>query len=95
MSYYFLAHIKIHDKGEYQKYLNRADEVFARYKGTYLVVDSHPEVLEGEWDYDRAVVIQFESREDFMEWYHSEDYQEILKFRLKAADCDTILVKGK
>ena len=95
MSYYFLAHIRIHDEGEYQKYLDRADEVFARYKGTYVVVDSDPEILEGEWSYDRAVVIQFESREDFMEWYNSEDYQEILKFRLKAADCDTILVKGK
>ena len=95
MSYYFLAHIKIHDKGEYQKYLDQADEVFARYKGTYLVVDSDPEVLEGEWAYDRAVVIQFESREDFKKWYNSDDYQEILKFRLKAADCDTILVQGK
>ena len=95
MSYYFLAHIRINDKGEYQKYLDRADEVFARYKGRYLAVDSEPEILEGEWRYDRAVVIQFESLEDFTNWYHSEDYQEILKFRLKAAHCDTILVKGK
>ncbi len=95
MSYYFLAHIRIHDEGEYQKYLDRADEVFARYKGTYLAVDKSPEILEGEWGYNRAVVIQFESREDFAEWYNSEDYLEILKFRLKAADCDSILVKGK
>lgn len=95
MSYFFLAHIKINDKDEYQKYLDGADEVFARYNGTYLVVDSDPEILEGEWAYDRAVVIQFESREDFTEWYNSEDYQEILKFRLKASDCDTILVQGK
>ncbi len=95
MSYYFLAHIKINDEKEYQKYLDRADEVFARYKGTYLVVDKSPEILEGEWGYNRAVVIQFESREDFTEWYNSENYQEILKFRLNAADCDSILVKGK
>ncbi len=95
MSYYFLAHIRIHDKGEYQLYLDRADEVFARYKGRYLAVDNEPEILEGEWGHDRAVLIQFESREDFMEWYKSEDYQEILKFRLNAADCDTILVRGK
>ena len=95
MSYYFLAHIRIHDEGEYQLYVDRADEVFARYNGRYLAVDSEPEILEGEWAYDRAVVIQFESREDFANWYHSEDYQEILKFRLKAANCDSILVKGK
>ncbi len=95
MSYYFLAQIRIHNKGEYQKYLDSADEVFAQYNGRYLAVDNNPEILEGEWGYDRAVVIQFESRKDFMEWYNSKDYQEILKFRLKAAQCDSILVKGK
>ena len=95
MSYYFLAQIRIHDEGEYQLYLDRADEVFARYKGRYLAVDNSPEIQEGKWGYNRAVVIQFESRKDFMEWYNSKDYQEILKFRLKAADCDSILVKGK
>ncbi len=95
MSYFFLAHIRIHDEGEYQKYLDSADEVFARYKGRYLAVDNNPEILEGKWGYDRAVVIQFESREDFTKWYNSKDYQEILKFRLKAANCDTILVQGK
>ncbi len=95
MSYYFLAHIRITDEVEYQLYVDRADEVFARYKGRYLAVDNEPEILEGEWGYDRAVVIQFESREDFANWYHSEDYQEILKFRLRAANCDSILVKGK
>ena len=95
MSYFFLAHIKINDEKEYQKYLDHADEVFARYKGRYLAVDNSPEILEGDWGYDRAVVIQFESRKDFMEWYNSKGYQEILKFRLKAADCDSILVKGK
>ncbi len=31
----------------------------------------------------------------FNNWYDSEDYKEILKFRLNAAKCDTILIKGK
>jgi len=95
MSYYFVASIRINDKREYQNYLDRAGEIFARYKGTYLAVDNQSEVLEGEWNYQRAVLIRFESRDDFQDWYHSMDYQEILKFRLKAADCDTVLVKGK
>jgi len=95
MSYYFMASIRIRDDREYQKYLDRADEVFARYKGTYLAVDNEPQVLEGDWDFHRAVLIRFESREDFKAWYDSPDYQDILKYRLHAADCDTILVRGK
>jgi uncharacterized protein (DUF1330 family) len=57
-------------------------------------VDIEPVRLEGSWDYTRTVLISFNSREDFVAWYESDDYQKILKHRLKAADCDTILVKG-
>jgi uncharacterized protein (DUF1330 family) len=95
MSYYFVASIRIRDEQEYQKYLERAGQIFARYGGTYLAVDNEVEVLEGGWDYDRSVLIQFSCKEDFQAWYDSEDYQDILQYRLSAADCDTILVKGK
>ena len=94
MSVYFMASIRMRDSLEYQKYLDRSEEIFARYKGSYLAVDKQPEVLEGEWKYSRAVLIRFDSKEDFETWYRSDDYQEILKFRCAAADCDTILIHG-
>ena len=93
MNYYFIAQIKIEDEQTYQKYIDRADAVFAKFNGKYLAVDNNPEVLEGDWNYTRAVLIKFESKKDFEAWYHSKDYQEILKYRLEAARCDTILVK--
>jgi len=58
-------------------------------------VDPEPQVLEGTWDYGRAVVIRFSTKDAFERWYYSEEYQEILYHRLKGADCDTILVQGK
>jgi len=95
MSCYFMANIKVNDADEYQKYLDGAGEVFARFKGTYLAVDSQPEVLEGSWNYSRAVLIHFENREDLEAWYRSREYQEILKFRLSASHCDSLLIHGK
>ncbi len=94
MSYFFIAQIKIQDESEYQNYIDGADEVFEKYNGKYLAVDNKPEVLEGEWDYTRSVIIEFNSKSDFMAWYHSKEYQEILKHRLSSSECDTILVKG-
>jgi len=94
MSVYFMASISIHDAREYQKYLDRSQEIFARHRGRYLAVDQRPEILEGEWNYGRAVLIHFETKEDFEAWYHSEHYQEILQYRCSAANCDSILIHG-
>ena len=94
MSYYFVAQIKIKDDKEYQKYIDRAGDIFRKHNGKYLSVDNSPMILEGNWDYTRTVLIEFPEYVDFENWYNSKDYQIILKHRLKAADCDTILIKG-
>jgi uncharacterized protein (DUF1330 family) len=95
MSCYFIAQIKINDPEEYQKYIDRAGKIFEKFNGEYLALDNNPTILEGSWDYTRTVLIRFNNHEDFNSWYHSDEYQEILKHRLKAAHCDTILVNGK
>ena len=94
MSYYFMAQIKIRDATEYQRYLDQADTVFSKYNGKYLAVDKNPVVIEGEFRHSRAVLIRFENKPDFEKWYYSDDYQRILKYRMNAARCDTILIKG-
>lgn len=94
MAYYFSAQIRIHNTEEYDKYLENFDDIFSRYKGTILAVDETPTILEGAWEYTKTVLISFPSREDFESWYFSRDYQQIIKYRLNAAKCDTILIEG-
>jgi len=92
LSAYFIANIRIKDDNEYQKYLERVDKVFNKYDGKYLVVDNSPTILEGKWEYSRLVLIEFPDKNSLEKWYYSDDYQEILKYRLLAAECDTIIV---
>lgn len=94
MDYYFVAHIRINDAQEYQKYIDQAGVIFKKYNGEYLSIDNEPIILEGKWDYTRTVLLKFKSKSDFDSWYSSPEYQEILKHRLHAADCDTVLIKG-
>jgi len=94
MGIYFMANIRIRNEQEYQRYVDRVDEVFKKYKGRYLAVDSKPDVVEGTWDYSRAVLIRFETKDDFEAWYNSSEYQEILQLRLRSAECDSILIHG-
>jgi uncharacterized protein (DUF1330 family) len=94
MTHYFVAQIRIHDPEEYEKYLENFDDIFSRYKGKYLAIDESPLVLEGSWEYTKSVLVKFDSKHDFEDWYYSDDYQNILKYRLSAATCDTILLEG-
>jgi uncharacterized protein (DUF1330 family) len=94
MTHYFVAQIKINDPVEYENYLDRFDDIFSQYKGEYLAIDESPVLLEGEWNYSKSVLIKFNSKQDFEDWYYSDDYQSILKHRLKASKCDTILIEG-
>jgi len=95
MSAYFIANIRIRDFAGYEKYLQGVDDVFKKCNGEYLAVDEKPEILEGKWDYTKTVLIRFPDKESLKRWYFSEDYQRILRYRLAAADCDTILAEGK
>jgi uncharacterized protein (DUF1330 family) len=94
MVHYFVAQIKIHDPVEYEKYLENFDDIFSRFKGEYLAIDESPTLLEGKWDYTKSVLVRFNSKQDFEDWYYSGDYQKILKHRLNASKCDTILLEG-
>jgi uncharacterized protein (DUF1330 family) len=94
MPCYFIANIKITDESIYKKYVEESGEIFSKYNGEYLAVDDNPEVLEGNWQYSRTVIIKFETKNDFKKWYNSPEYQEILEYRLSSSHCDTILVKG-
>ena len=94
MKHYFVAQIKIHNQEEYEKYLEKVDEVFSGFKGKYLAVDESPILLEGKWNYSKSVIIEFPGKKDFEEWYYSEAYQGILSHLLEGSQCDTILLEG-
>lgn len=93
MRAYILAQINIHDRKEYELYLDGFDEIFARYHGMVLAVDEKPVVLEGEWPYRRTVLMSFRNEEDARNWYHSPEYQEIAKHRRKATVGNIVMVK--
>jgi uncharacterized protein (DUF1330 family) len=61
---------------------------------TLLSVDPTPEVLEGAWHGSQTVVMEFESVDAAREWYHSDAYQEAIKLREAAADCNGVIVSG-
>lgn len=94
MSAYFIAHITVTDPGVYQKYLDECDAVLARYHGWYLAVDDTPMTVEGDLAFTRTVLIAFDTMEQASAWYHSEDYQNILRHRLAGSQSTAQIIEG-
>ncbi len=93
MSCYFIAQINIHDREEYQKYLDGYDEIFSKYKGIVVTVDEHPTLLEGEWPFERTVLIHFPNEIEARRWYESPEYQALASHRHRASKANIVLVK--
>ena len=94
MTVYAVAQISIHDRVRYDRYASRFMAVLDRYDGTLLAAHEHPEVVEGEWRYDKIIVMSFADRAAFQRWSGSPEYREISQDRLAATDGVILVVKG-
>ncbi len=94
MTVYAIAQLKFTDRAAYDRYQARFMEVFRRHPGTLLAADERPEVIEGEWDREKVVLMSFPDEAAFRGWAQSPEYQDISKDRLAGADTLVLLVEG-
>jgi len=94
MTCYLIAQINVRDREGYKKYLEGFDEVFKDYDGAILAADKEPEVLEGQWPYQRTVLMSFRDMEEARRWYRSPQYRALAKQRQAVSDSNIVLVRG-
>jgi uncharacterized protein (DUF1330 family) len=71
MSVYIIAQLKFTRRELYDRYQARFFEVFRKFKGRLLVADEQPMVLEGSFERDKVVVLEFPDQEAAMEFHNS------------------------
>ncbi len=94
MPVYMISRMTIHDRAEYDKYEARFMEIFEKFEGKMLSVDEEPQVVGGEWNATRSVLIEFPDKPRLFEWLLSPEYKEIGKFRDAGSTAESIIVKG-
>ena len=94
MPAYIVVEIEIIDPVGYEEYKIQAGATVHKYGGKYIARGGKTEVLEGDWNPKRIVVLQFESMERAKEWLNCEEYREPRKMRHKTAKTNMILVEG-
>ncbi|MCM2416576.1 DUF1330 domain-containing protein [Streptomyces sp. RKAG293] len=94
MAVYVVAQISINDRAAYGRYLAGFMDVLRRFEGKLMAADENPIVEEGEWKYDKAILISFPDEVLFRRWAGSPDYQMISIDRKAGTNGVVILVKG-
>lgn len=83
----------VKDEAAMAEYKKRTREMKGDYELVPRVVYGATEGLEGTTP-DGVIMIEFPTMEKAREWYQSEEYQQAVKYRLKAADYDSFIVEG-
>ena len=94
MPAYIIVEIEVQDPVGYEEYKKLAGASVEKYGGKYIVRGGKTEVLEGEWEPKRIVVLEFESAQRAKEWLNCEECREPRKMRHRTDRINMILVEG-
>jgi uncharacterized protein (DUF1330 family) len=94
MPAYVIVEADVHDPETYRGYMAASPGAVAAGGGRFIVRGGATEVLEGDWQPKRIVVLEFPDVETARRFYDSEQYQAAKKLRDGAARFNMILVEG-
>ena len=94
MAAYVIADVEITDPERYKDYTAHTPESIARHGGRWVVRGGTTQVLEGDWNPGRVVVIEFPSVDAALEWFNSPDYQELAGIRREASTARIVVAEG-
>ena len=90
---YWIAFVTVTDADAYAGYQQHAPAAFAKFGAEFLVRGGDAETLEGD-EWQRHVVIVFNSRAEALACYRSPEYQKAREHRSGACFANIVIVDG-
>ena len=94
MAGYLIADVRVTDPGAYERYRAALSPTLVPYGGRFLVRGGGIEVLEGDCELARLVVLEFPSVERAKAWWSSAEYAPLKRLRQRAAQTRLVVVEG-
>ena len=94
MAAYVIVEISITDPTEYEEYKKLTPAAIAAYDGRFVVRGGQTVSLEGNWQPERIVVLEFPSVARAKEWWNSDEYSKAKEIRQRTAHTKMIVVEG-
>jgi uncharacterized protein (DUF1330 family) len=94
MAAYIIVDINVNEPKEYETYKKLTTGTLANYGGRFIVRGGQIENIEGDWQPERVVVLEFPSVEKAKAWWGSPEYAQAKAIRQRTAVTKMILVEG-
>ena len=94
MPAYFVVELDTKNMDAMAEYRAAVPGTLAQYGGRFLVRGGATELVEGEPEPKRIVILEFADAAAVKRWYHSPEYRKILPGRLENASCRAFIVEG-
>jgi len=94
MKAYLILDLAIKDIGRFMEYVEAIPAMIEKHAGRYIVQGEVPTVIEGDWEPERVVVIEFPSREQANNFLQDPESQSLFEIRHASTDSRLILVDG-
>lgn len=94
MPAYIIVEVTIHNPVEYEEYKTLTPRSLKNYQGKFIVRGAQTESLEGDWNPQRIVVLEFPTLALAKAWWASEEYAPAKALRQRNAHTKMIAVEG-
>ncbi|HEX7736643.1 MAG TPA: DUF1330 domain-containing protein [Ktedonobacteraceae bacterium] len=94
MAAYFIVDVNVENPVLYEEYRKLVGPTLELYGGKFLARGGATESIEGGWQTQRLVILEFADTAQFHRWYDSPEYSAAKAIRFKASTARAILVQG-
>ena len=94
MKGYLILDFSINDFSLFKEYIDKIPAFIKKHGGRYVVQGVEPEIMEGNWEPERVVVLEFPTKEIAKNFLADPEAQPLFSIRHNATESKLILVEG-
>ena len=94
MKAHLVLDLTVNDFGGFRKYIAEIPTFIAKHSGKYIVQGVQPTTIEGNWNPERMVIIEFPARENAEAFLSDPEIQDLFKVRHATTTSKLVLADG-
>ena len=94
MAVYLIVNVDVKDPSAYEQYKAEVPALIRKHGGEYLVRGGNFQVIEGDWQPSRLVLLRFPDKESVLAFFSDPEYQPLKDLRQRVTKTDIVMLEG-